>query len=73
MQVKCIGVSKGRTINMGDYSSIKYEFWMEVEGVGEEKAGPVKRRIEEYVEEWDNEEFDFWMKKKKENGGKGWK
>ena len=73
MQVKTIGVSKGRTINVGDYSSVKYEFWMEVDGVGDEKVEPVKKRVEEYVDGWDNEEFEFWMEKKRENKGKVWK
>ncbi len=65
MKVKTVTVSMGRTVNMGNYESARWDFSMEVEVDEGEDVEKVKRDSAKVVNEWDDTEFMFWSNKKK--------
>ena len=65
MKVKTVTVSMGRTVNMGNYESARWDFSMEAEVDEGEDVEKVKKDLAKVVNEWDDTEFMFWSNKKK--------
>jgi hypothetical protein len=65
MKVTKIRVSKGRTINTGNYNSVRYDFAAEanVDLAARENPEDAKQELEKLVDEWDEAECKYWADK----------
>lgn len=56
-------VSKGRTMNLGNYNSVRWEYGYSVTVAEGESPQEAKERAETMVDKWNQEEEESWANK----------
>jgi len=60
MKAKVVKVSKGRTVNIGRYNTVRFDYGIEVELEEGDKAADAARYAEKFVDELVDKEHLKW-------------